>query len=68
MGGMHGEVRGKTKLGTYKEFRRRVNRQEIEDRTGLYMDLGNGGKQELYRVMKKDMKTGDWVLRYHFGK
>lgn len=68
MGGMGGEVRGKTKLATYKEFRRRVNRKKAEERWDLYMDLGNGGKQDLYRSMKKDARTGEWVLRYHFGK
>jgi hypothetical protein len=50
MGGMGGEVRGKTKVATYKKFRAKVNRQRIEERTGLYMDLGNGTKPELYNV------------------
>ena len=68
MGGIRGEVRGKTKLGTYKEFRRQVNRKEIEEDTGLYMDAGIGGKQDLYRMMEKDLETGEWVLHYHFGK
>jgi hypothetical protein len=65
---MGGEVRGKTKVATYKKFRAKVNRQRIEERTGLYMDLGNGTKPELYKSMKKDETTGEWVLRYHFGK
>jgi hypothetical protein len=53
MGGMGGEVRGKTKLDTYKKFRARVDRKKIEDSTGLYMDAGNGTKQDLYRGMRK---------------
>jgi hypothetical protein len=65
---MGGEIRDKTKLGVYKKFRKRVNRQKIEDSTGLLMDLGNGSKQDLYRRMEKDAQTGEWVLRYHFGK
>jgi hypothetical protein len=68
MGGMGGEIRGKTKIAVYKKFRAKVNRQEIEERTGLYMDAGNGTKPELYEQTKKDETTGEWVLRYHFGK
>ena len=47
MGGMHGYCRGKTKLACYKNFRRVVNRQKIEDSTELYMDAGTGTKQAL---------------------
>jgi hypothetical protein len=68
MGGMHGYARGKTKLVCYKNFHREVNRKEIEESTGLYMDAGIGTKSELYDQMKKDPKTGEWVLFYHFGK
>lgn len=68
MGGTGGEIRGKTKLATYKKFRKTVNRQRVEESTGLYMDAGLGTKQDLYQKMKKDPTTGDWVLRYHFGK
>jgi uncharacterized protein YfaP (DUF2135 family) len=65
---MHGYSRGKTKLECYKNFRREVNRQEIEESTGLNMDAGTGTKPELYAQMAKDPKTGEWVLFYHFGK
>jgi len=68
MGGIGDTVRGKTKLETYKNFRKHVNRRKIEDSTGLYMDAGIGKKQDLYRSMRKDPKTGEWVLFYHFGK
>jgi hypothetical protein len=68
MGGMGGEIRGKTKLETYKRFRARINRKKIEDSTGLYMDAGNGSKPDLYKNMRKDPATGEWVLRFHFGK
>jgi len=68
MGGMHGYARGKTKLACYKNFRREVNRKQIEESTGLYMDAGTGTKSKLYAQMKKDPETGDWVLFYHFGK
>jgi hypothetical protein len=68
MGGMGGEIRGKTKLETYKKFRARINRKKIEDSTGLYMDAGNGSKPDLYKSMRKDPATGEWVLRFHFGK
>ena len=68
MGGMGGEIRGKTKLATYKKFRARIKRKAVEERTVLFMDAGNGTKQDLYRSMKKDTATGEWVLRFHFGK
>jgi hypothetical protein len=68
MGGMGDTVRGKTKLETYKKFRAQVNRREIEEKTGLYMDAGIGTKPDLYRSMKRDPKTNEWVLYYHFGK
>jgi hypothetical protein len=68
MGGMHGYIRGKTKLACYKKFRKEVNRKEIEESTDLSMDAGGGTKPEVYRQMKKDPKTGEWVLYYHFGK
>jgi hypothetical protein len=43
-----------------------VNRKEIEERYEMSMDAGLGAKQELYRQMKKDPETGEWVLYYHF--
>jgi hypothetical protein len=66
MGGMGGYSRGKTKLECYKNFRREVNRKEIEESNDMYMDAGTGTKQQLYAQMKKDPKTGEWVLFYHF--
>lgn len=68
MGGTGGRIRGKTKLEVFKKFRKRVNRKQVEESTGLYMDAGLGDKQRLYRSMTKDPKTGEWVLYYHFGK
>jgi len=68
MGGMGGQIRGKTKIEVYKKFRAKVNRKEVEDRAGLYMDAGNGTKPEPYEKMRKDPTTGEWVLYYHFGK
>jgi hypothetical protein len=68
MGGMGDKIRGKTKLEVYKKFRASVKRQQVEDRTGLYMDAGNGGKQDLYKSMERDPETQEWVLFYHFGK
>ena len=66
-GGIHGHVRGKTKLECYKVFQRQVDRKEIEERTGLYMDAGLGTKPELYSQMKKDPDTGEWVDRWITG-
>jgi hypothetical protein len=66
MGGMGGYCRGKTKLGCYKNFRREVNRKKIEEQYDMKMDAGGGTKQGIYRQMKKDSETGEWVLFYHF--
>ncbi len=68
MGGTGGRIRGKTKLETYKRFKQQVNREKVEARTGLFMDAGTGTKPDLYKQMKKDPETGEWVLFYHFGK
>ncbi len=68
MGGMGGEIRGKTKLEVYKKFRADISRKDIEEGTGLYMDAGTGTKPQLYDSMRKDPATGEWVLYYHFGK
>ena len=68
MGGTGGFVRGKTKVETYKNFRAQIDRREIEESTGLYMDAGTGGKPELYDSMEWDEKAQEWVLYYHFGK
>jgi hypothetical protein len=68
MGGTGGQIRGKTKLEVFKKFRKQVNRKKVEESTGLCMDAGLGDKQNLYRSMKKDAATGEWVLFYHFGK
>jgi hypothetical protein len=66
MGGMGGHVRGRTKLECYKNFRREVNREEIEEANDMYMDAGLGDKHALYRQMEKDPESGEWVLFYHF--
>ncbi len=66
MGGIGGYSQGKTKLECYKNFRREVNRKEIEESNDMSMDAGLGSKPELYAQMEKDPKTGDWVLFYHF--
>jgi hypothetical protein len=68
MGGMGGTIRGKTKLEVYKKFRASIERKDIQDRTGLFMDAGNGTKPDLYRSMRKDPETGEWVLHFHSGK
>jgi hypothetical protein len=59
MGGMGGHSRGKTKLECYKNFRREVNRKEIEESNDMSMDAGMWTKPELYAQMKKDSKTAE---------
>jgi hypothetical protein len=63
-----GRYEAKPKLEVYKKFRARINRKAVEENTGLFMDAGNGTKQDLYRSMKKDTATGEWVQYFHFGK
>ena len=53
-GGMGSEIRGQTKLEVYKKYRAKVNRRQIEEGTGPFMDAGNETKPELYRSTKKD--------------
>jgi len=66
LGGMGDHIRGRTKLECYKNFRRKVNRNKIEEKYDMYMDAGVGDKRALYRKMKKDPATGEWLLYYHF--
>lgn len=63
MGGMGGEVRGKTKIATWLEYRRMVKRVGL----GLAVDFPRR-KRDAYEEMKWDEVAEEWVLRYHFGK
>jgi hypothetical protein len=65
MGGMHGDVRGRTKIETWLRFKRELRSDEPP--YGLTLDWPQS-KAEAYRMMEKDEETGEWILRYHFGK
>ena len=65
MGGMHGDIRGKTKLEVWKKFQPMTARDYSPH--GLYLDTAKN-KKDAFKSMKRDEKTGEWVLWYHFGK
>lgn len=65
MGGMHGYVRGKTKIATWLEFKKLYSRNRQPH--GLHLDVPTT-KRDAYRHMHRDPQTGEWVLCYHFGK
>ena len=64
MGGMGGEIRGKSKLETYKKFRARINRKKIEDGTGLHMDAGNGSQAR--PLQKHEERPRNWRVVFTF--
>lgn len=65
MGGMHGYIRGKTKLETWLKFKKMFLRDP--EPHGLHLDTPVG-KKDAFRNMEWDEKTKEWVLFYHFGK
>ncbi len=65
MGGMHGEIYGKTKIEVWKKFE--PLRSRDNQPLGLYLETPLT-KKEAYRKMTRDPQTGQWVLWYHFGK
>lgn len=62
MGGIHGIVRGNSKIDTYLKY------------TMLVEEQGNGlldrnpdpeNKKGCKKLMERDPETGEWVLHYH---
>ncbi len=64
MGGMNGEVRGRTKIETWLKFQK--ERRKIRARfEGLHLRWPSN-KREALEQMQKDDTTGEWVLEYNF--
>jgi len=57
-------VRGKTKKETYSVFCR--ERDAVLKQSGLRMDYPTSMPQA-YAMMKKDPKTGEFTLTYHYS-
>lgn len=66
MGGLGGEVRGKTKHATWVKFEQQV-RSQVENEYGLFPDAPLS-REAAYRKMWKDETSGAWVLDYYFSK
>jgi hypothetical protein len=65
MGGIQGEVRGRTKIETW--LRCKKEHRSDEPPYGMKLDWPRT-KREAYEIMQKDFDAGEWILRYHFGK
>jgi hypothetical protein len=61
MGGMTGEVRGTTKIETYRKYKENSDRGP--DGT-WYPDPTH--KKQCYREMERDPETREFVLYFHF--
>lgn len=60
MGGMWGEVRGRTKIETYLKYV-----EDCEGKEEWSKDPDPAGKKYCYRQMERDEDTGEWVLEFH---
>lgn len=63
MGGLRGEVRGRSKIGAYVSYVKQIERWG-----GTFNSHDPDGKKKKLckSLMEQDPETGEWVLRYHF--
>jgi len=72
MGGMYGRVRGRTKLGTWIEFKRErvrlglVTREDQQSR-GFHLSYP-ANKRDALKRMRRNGDDSGWILEYHFRK
>jgi hypothetical protein len=66
VGGLGGEVRGKTKHETWTKFEQQI-RSQVENNFGLFLDAPLD-REAAYRKMWKDEISGSWVLDFYFSK
>ncbi len=61
MGGLRGQIRGKSKLEAYLKYK-----EKIEQLEGLFEDQYPDPKFKKYckNLMFQDSTTGEWVLNY----
>jgi hypothetical protein len=62
MGGMSGEIKGKSKIDVYIEYQ-----EIIEQWGGTFQTINPDPKYKKFckRQMVWDLDTGEWVLNYH---
>ncbi len=70
MGGIWGEVTGRTKIATWKAFEQKtahagLRTREQQDEQGMYLQFPTN-KREAYRRMEPASNGLGWILRYHF--
>jgi hypothetical protein len=66
MGGLGGEVRGKTKDEAWTKFDEQI-RSQVENAFGLFLDAPLA-REAAFQKMWKDQSSGAWVLDYYFSK
>ena len=66
MGGLGGEVRGKTKDEAWAKFEQQI-RSQVENNFGLFLEAPLA-REAAHRQMWKDETSGAWVLDYYFSK
>jgi hypothetical protein len=66
VGGLGGEVRGKTKDEAWAKFEQQI-RSQVENELGLFLEAPLA-REAAYRQMWKDKISGTWVLDYYFSK
>jgi hypothetical protein len=67
MGGIHGTVKGKTKVECWINFLR--VRDHLLDTTGFVREMVTPGNKKVgYQMMQRDDKTGEWTLRFRLDK
>jgi hypothetical protein len=66
VGGLGGEVRGVTQEEAWKTFESQI-RSQIEERYGLFLDAPLT-REAAFTKMRRDEKSGSWILDYHFSK
>lgn len=62
MGGLSGQIRGKSKIETYLKYK-----EQVEQWEGLFEDQQPDPKFKKHckSLMFQDSSTGEWVLNYH---
>jgi hypothetical protein len=66
MGGVGGEVRGKTREEAWAKFEDKV-RPEIENRFGLFLEAPLS-RETAIESMWQDREAHSWVLDFYFSK
>lgn len=66
MGGLGGELRGKTKDEVWTKFEQQI-RPQVETNFGLFLEAPLA-REAAYQQMWKDESSGAWVLDYYFSK